>query len=278
MLPILLALMAAQQSALDAAEKAAGKPVVQSPSQRTRSLVENCDAHKLETMIEVPTAAGATKQSRVRLCGTEGQSDAEWIRTLKDAVVKTNTNLAMPAAVREQIVSAINAEIARLEGKTAQATVAVLPPPRTIAKPAAPDYAALPPLPDKPPAPVQVLAGGAAGLPLLPKPRLSFICSNPSEVGEGPCTDFSRDTLLTVRADEDLPAGTSLRFVRSGEPKADVQLAQLKRGRSMRMLLPTEVCSHVAGGRLDIRIVRAAPGAGPTGQEVGEDGPYNLHC
>ena len=31
MLPILLALMAAQQSALDAAEKAAGKPVVQSP-------------------------------------------------------------------------------------------------------------------------------------------------------------------------------------------------------------------------------------------------------
>ena len=33
-----------------------------------------------------------------------------------------------------------------------------------------------------------------------------------------------------------------------------------------------------AGGRLDIRIVRAAPGAGPTGQEVGEDGPYNLRC
>ena len=58
MLLILLALMAAQQSALDAAEKAAGKPVVQSPSQRTRSLVENCDAHKFETMIEVPTADG----------------------------------------------------------------------------------------------------------------------------------------------------------------------------------------------------------------------------
>lgn len=280
MLLIALALMAAAQpSALDAAEKVAGKAADNAPSQKTRLLVENCDAHKFETMIEIPAATGGIKRSRMRLCGTEGQSDADWVRTLKDAVVKTNTNLTMPAAVRQQIVTAISSEIARLEGKTSPAAVAALPPPRTITKPSAPDeYAALPPLLDKPPAPVQVLAGGSAGLPFLPKPRISFICSNPGEVGEGPCTDFSRDTLLTVRADEDLPVGTSLRFVRSGEAKADVVLAQLKRGRSMRIPLPSEVCSHAAGGRLDIRIVRAVPAAGPSGQEVGEDGPFNLRC
>ena len=280
MLLIALALMAAaQQSALDAAEKAAGKAADNAPSQQTRSLVENCDAHKFETMIEIPAATGGIKHSRMRLCGTEGQSDADWLRTLKDAVVKTNTNLTMPAAVRQQIVTAINSEIARLEGKTSPAAVAALPPPRAISRvPTQDEYAALPPLPDKPPPPVQVLAEGAAGLPVLPKPRISFICSNPGEVGEGPCTDFSRDTLLTVRADEDLPAGTSLRFVRSGEAKADVLLAQLKRGRSVRMPLPSEVCSHAAGGRLDIRVVRAVPAAGPSGQEVGEDGPFNLRC
>src|SRR5690242_9877540 len=280
MLLIALALMAAaQQSALDAAEKAAGKAADNAPSQQTRSLVENCDAHKFETMIEIPAATGGIKHSRMRLCGTEGQSDADWLRTLKDAVVKTNTNLTMPAAVRQQIVTAINSEIARLEGKTSPAAVAALPPPRAISRvPTQDEYAALPPLPDKPPPPVQVLAGGAAGLSVLPKPRISFICSNPGEVGEGPCTDFSRDTLLTVRADEDLPAGTSLRFVRSGEAKADVLLAQLKRGRSVRMPLPSEVCSHAAGGRLDIRVVRAVPAAGPSGQEVGEDGPFNLRC
>jgi hypothetical protein len=284
MLLILLALMGAQQSALDAAEKAAGKPVVttpaqQTPSQQTRALVENCDAHKFETVIQVATADGGTKHSRMRLCGMDGQSDADWVVTLKDAVLKTSTNLTMPAAVREQIVGAINSEIARLQGKAASAAVATLPPPRTIAKPAAQDeYSALPPLPDKPPAPVQLLAGGAATVPLLPKPRLSFICSSPNEIGEGPCTDFTRDTLLTVRADEDLPAGTSLRFVRSGEAKADVELAQLKRGRSMRIPLPGDVCSRAAGGRLEIRIVRAVPKAGPAGQEVGEDGPYNLRC
>lgn len=274
MLLIALALMAAQ-SALATAPKAAGKP----SAQQTRSLLENCDAHKFETIIEVPAGGGDIKHSRMRLCGTEGQNDADWVRTLEDAVVKTNTNLTMPAPVRQQIVNAIRAEIARLQGKTAPAAAAVLPPPRAVSKPSASDeYAALPPLPDKPPAPVRVLAGGAVGLPLLPKPRLSFNCSSPSEVGEGPCTDFSRDTLLIIRADEDLPAGTSLRFVRSGEAKADVELAQLKRGRSMRMPLPTEVCSHAAGGRLEIRIVRAVPAAGPTGQEVGEDGPYNLRC
>lgn len=278
MLLIALALMTAQQSAL-AAEKAAGKSVESGPSQQTRSLLENCDAHKFETMLEIPAADGAIKHSRMRLCGTEGQSDADWVRTLKDAVVKTNTNVAMPASVRQQIVTAIDAEIARLQGKNSPGVTAALPPPRTIARPPVQDeYAALPPLPDKPPVPAQVLAGGAAGLPLLPKPRISYICSSPSDVGEGPCTEFSRDTLLTVRADEDLPAGTSLRFVRSGEVRADVELAQLKRGRAMRMPLPSEVCSHAAGGRLEIRIVRAVPKAGPNGQEVGEDGPYNLRC
>ena len=279
MLLIALALIGAQQSALDAAEKAAGKPVESGAAQQTRSLVENCDAHKLETILEIPTADGGVKHSRMRLCGTEGQSDDDWVRTLKDAVVKTNTNLTMPASVRQQIVTAINAEIARVQGKSASGAIAELPPPRTVAKRPTPDeYSTLPPLPDKPPAPAQVLVGSAAALPTLPRPRMSFICSTADEVGEGPCTEFSRETLLTVRADEDLPVGTSLRFVRSGEARADVALVQLKRGRSTRIPLPSEVCSHAAGGKLEIRIVRAVPAAGPTGQEVGEDGPYNLRC
>jgi len=279
MLLIALALMAAQQSALDAAEKLAAKPTDQAPSQQAKSLIENCDAHKFETVLEIPAPDGSLKHSRMRLCGTEGQSNADWVRTLKDAVAKTNANLSMPASVRMQIASAINAEIARVEGKAAPAAVAVLPPPRSVAKKPSPDeYAALPPLPDKPPAPVSVLPGASAAVPFLPKPRLSLICSSPSEMGEGPCTEFARDTLLTVRADEDLPAGTSLRFVRSGEPTGDVELAQLKRGRSMRTPLPSDVCSHVGGGKLEIRILRKLPKAGAGDQEVGDEGPYNLRC
>lgn len=278
MLLIALALLGAQQSALSAAEKAAGKEPQTPAGAQVRALVENCDAHKFETVIEVVGPDGGLKHSRVKLCGTEGQSDADWITTLKDAVAKTKLNLQMPAPVREQIVSAINAEIARVEGKPGPAS-APLPPPRTASKPSAfADYAALPPIPDKPPPAVHVLPGASAALPLLPRPAMSFACFTPGDAGDAPCTDFNRDTLLTVRADEDLPPGTSLRFVRSGEAKADVQLTQLKRGKEVRLPLPADVCSHAGGGRLDIKIMRSVPQSGAEAQEVGDDGPYNLRC
>jgi hypothetical protein len=99
---------------------------------------------------------------------------------------------------------------------------------------------------------------------------MSLRCYTPGDV-EGPCTDFTRDTLITVQAGEDLPADTSLRFVRDGDTQVDVQLAQLKKGKSMRLTVPGDVCRHVVGGKLELRIVRS-------GQEVGSDGPYNLDC
>ena len=277
MLPVALALSMAAPSAL-----AARAAPDRAPSLQMQSLLQNCDAHKFETIVELDSG-GTVKHSRVKLCGTEGQSDADWIRTLKDAVAKTETNANMPASARAQIVGAIKAEIARLQGTVAPAGSAALPPPRSTARAAPLDgFTALPPLPDRPPPAVHVLPGGSAALPLLPRPQMTFTCMTPGEFAEGPCTDFSRDTLLTVHAGEDLPPGTSLRFVRSGEARADVPLAQLKRGRSLRLALPAPVCSHAAGGRLEIRIVRSVPAApaapDAAGQEVGEDGPYNLRC
>lgn len=268
------------------------------PASDVRQLVENCDAHKFETVV-TDEVDGKPHQSKVKLCGKEGQSDSQWIDTLKDAVEKLNANSEMRASMRDQIATALKTEIARLEMKSVQAfaanptapksdalagitalpplpqpkpsQVALLPPPRTVPSVPKRDYAALPPLPTKPVAPTRVLSGGAASLAAaLPRPRMSFICYNPGEA-EGPCTGFSRQTLLTVRAGEDLPANTSLRFVRDGDPQADVALAQLKKGKSVRMTVPADVCRHVVGGKLELRIVRA-------GQEVGSDGPYNLNC
>ena len=261
-------------------------------------ILQDCDAHKFETTV-MAVVDGKPHQSKVKLCGNEGQSDAEWIGTLKDAIEKLNANKEMAPPVRDQIVAALNAEIARLEkpqpllpSRSAAKSPALdglspLPPilqpnqPATVALPAprkaapsapAPEYAALPPMPTKPPPPTRVLAGGvSASVVMLPKPRMTVTCYTPGETIDGPCTGFTRHTLLTVRAGEDLPANTSLRFVRDGEPRADVAIAQLKKGKSMRLEVPSDVCSHVAGGRLELRIVRA-------GQEVGSDGPFNLNC
>jgi hypothetical protein len=301
MLLVALALAAAPVTATNE------KTQPDSPPAQMQKLLQNCDAHKFETVIEL-TVAGQIKHSRVKLCGTEGQSDADWVRTLKDAVMKTEANLQMPPAVREQIVTALNAEISRLNGGSAALppprqsskisaldglaalpplpepkaaeTAAALPPPRMIApKSSSQDYAALPPMPTAPTAPTRVLTGSlGASLPALPKPRMELVCFIPGEAGEGPCTGFTRDTTLTVRADEDLPPGTSLRFVRNGDARADVALAQLRKGKTQRFTLPPEVCAHVVGATLEIRVVRSVPAAGPSGQEVGKDGPYDLRC
>ena len=274
------------------------------PSAQVKPILQNCDAHKFETTIDV-TVDGAVKKSHVKLCGMDGQTDADWLRTLKDAAAKTQGNSKMPPAVRNQIVAALDLEILRLSGagslrsapKSAAldgiselppipdgpqpSTTAALPPPRVVIQPSAQSeaYSTLPPMPSAPPPPVHVLASEAmASLPLLSRPKVSFSCVEPGEGAEGPCTDFDRDTLLTVRADEDLPAGTSLRFVRSGQRRADIELAQLKRGTSERFSLPQDVCRGVNGGKLEIRVVRASPAAGPDGQEVGSDGPFVLRC
>jgi hypothetical protein len=268
------------------------------PTTKVPQLMQSCDAHKFETVVK-EVVDGQPQQSKVKLCGNEGQSDADWIVTLKDAVAKLTANTEMPAAVRDQIITALKAEIGRLEsgGGAALAAkefsgkdsalagisplpplpqpkaeqVASLPPPRVVQTAPSSDYAALPPLPTAPTAPTRVLAGGVASLATpLPKPRMSFSCFTPGEA-EGPCTGFTRETMITVVAGENLPADTSLRFVRDGDPKADVELAQLKKGKSMRLAIPTDVCRHAVGGKLELRIIRA-------GQEVGSDGPYNLNC
>lgn len=267
------------------------------PGSQAEQLLRNCDAHKFETVVH-EVVDGRPQQSKVKLCGKEGQSDAEWIGTLKDAIQKLNANKDMPAPVRDQIVTALRSEITRLEtplpllssqsstskfalggispasplSQPNPAVGASLPPPRQNA-PTAPfeDYAAIPPLPTAPPPPVHVLAGSVgASLRLLPRPRMNLTCYTPGEA-DGPCGVFTRDTLLTVHAAEDMPAGTRLSFVRDGDPKADVDLAQLKKGKTARFAVPSDVCRHAVGGRLELKIVRS-------GQEVGSEGPYNLSC
>lgn len=266
---VLMALAMMAPGAAMAQAKAA-----EAPPAAMQKLLQNCDAHKFETVI-LTMVDGKPHRSKMKLCGTEGQSDAAWIGTLKDALEKVSVNAQMPQPVRDQIVAALKGEIGRLSIEAVPSTsrASILPPPRAARPPQNPlsrDYAALPPLSATPTvAPPRLLVPNA---PMLPKPRMTLTCLAPADVAaDGPCIAFERDTMVTVRADEDLPAGTNLRFVRNGENRAEVELAQLKRGRSMRFALPREVCSHAVGGTLELRIVRA-------GQEVGTDGPYNLRC
>jgi hypothetical protein len=120
-------------------------------------------------------------------------------------------------------------------------------------------------------APPRLIGPGANAGPVVIPPKLSFACYSPTEVGEGPCTGFERETTLTIRAGEDIAAGFALRFARNGQERASVDLAQLRRGKSMRVALPSDVCAGFGAGRLDLQVVKG-------GFVIHSDGPYSLRC
>jgi hypothetical protein len=269
-----------------AAAGAAPEPAEpQPPDVAAQELMQKCDAHKFETIVTA-MVDGQPHQSKVKMCGKEGQSDADWIGTLNDGIAKLNANQDMDPAVRDQIVTAINREIARLRialaaKPTQQAFFPTAPVPAPVG--AADDYSALPPLPTATPPPPHVLgtaigsaavSGGAVPVPIVtgPAPKLSFACYASGDLGgDAPCTDFERDTILTVRAGEDVRSGVMLRFARNGEEKGSIDLAQLRRGKSMRIALPRQVCEGFGAGRLDLEIVER-------GSLIKSDGPYSLRC
>ena len=276
------------------------KPVAPAPpSAKMENLLQNCDAHKFETTIE-STVDGKPHSSKLKMCGNEGQSDADWISTLEDAVAKVQGNSSMPESTRNQIVTAVNAEIARLKGATAaSAGGGSLPAGRAVPSQAdrlADDYSVLPPLPKSAPAPTRVLdvappaTTGAAStvtvaadqspapvgpptvaLPAPTKPKISLSCISPEFPSGGPCVTLSRDTTISVKAGEPIAGGVSLRFLRQGEPKAEFPLGSMRKGQSVRFALPQPVCSGVVSSEVEIDVVRS-------GRVVDKQGPSLLHC
>ena len=250
-------------------------PASQAPSAETKALMESCTARKFETIVE-RIVDGEMRGSKVTLCGKEGQTDADWANTLRDAVRKVEANPTMELAVKAQIAAALNAEIAKVESPQAVA----IAPPAAVARPAErpPEYSILPPFP---PAPVAATTSSIAtpAPPTIPapaakKPRLTIRCSAPGEKGGGSaCMALERDTQLTIRADDDLAEGASLHFLRRGKPAGEIALAQMRPGQSLRSRLPPELCSGVNSSKVEIQIL--GRGANQAAETLG---PYSLRC
>ena len=258
-----------------ASAAAAPKPPPEPPAV-TRA--PNCAAHKFETTITL-TVAGQPSDSTVKMCGVEGQSDADWIVTLQDAVRKTEANAAIPLAAREQIVAAVKAEIERLSHPGIQlqegGDISKLPRPSARVPEAAPltrDYGSLVPLPAAPEfAPPHVIGPGAS-LAL----RLTVGCATPGfDDRPDACDEVGRNTMLVVRADDTLPAGVEMRFVREGDMRASVKLAPMRIGQRVAMRLPFDVCRGARRGRLQ---VEARDGASPAQTPPTPIAQLDLRC
>ena len=298
-----LALCAAVAIAVSAGAYAQSGASADAPAAGDRP-VQSCSAHKFETTV-MRTVDGKPRGQKVTICGNEGQSDADWKRTLEDSVVKVQANDKMPAEMKKQIVDALKLEIATLgsgfklappiggssnnsiaglsnSAPALPAPIAALPlSPARPATPPAPrplerDYGNLKPLPPPPP-PIVTSAVATSMLPTLASPKIRLFCNSPNDPhGAEECSNLASNTVFTIRADEQLSGDTSLRFLRKGDARGDVNLAAMRKGQSIRVPLPRSVCAGVTRGTVDIEVMRRAP----TGarQIVDSLGPYDLRC
>ena len=277
-----VALAAATAPAGAQDQAATAVPATEAVSAEKRAFLDACAARKFETIVQI-VEDGEQRGKKVTLCGKVGQSDADWLTTLKDAAAKTEANADMAPEVKGQIVTALKLEIARLEAPAA--TTVTLPKAIEAAPEVAErtEYSVLPPLPAAPRRPVAAPAGDPVRLaarasdapppPPVKKPRLTIKCLMPGEAGGGTvCAALERDTLIMVRADEDLTNATSLRFLRRGDAKGEIELAQLRRGQQVRSKLPSQLCAGVISSKVNIEVLAGG------GQVVDRLGPYRLSC
>lgn len=219
--------------------------------------------------------AGA-RPTKVTLCSKKDATADDLVKMLDDAATKLEGTISIAEDRRIAIVQQIRAEIAEIKSAAAAAS-----PPAEAAK-ARPDlpqggrvtsppaaapspYSAVPVLAPKP---VTV----AARPQLAAKPRLTFECYTPGDIGSGgPCTTISRDTRLTVKAGEPLAGGTALRFRRHGETRAEVALNQMRTGQSVRLVVPQKVCGGVVEAEIEIQVTQG-------GNTVDTRGPFLLRC
>ena len=271
----LLPLAAAAGSAVQ--HKTARTP---DPSVQVRTLAQSCEGHKFETAIRLTGPSGQLQEKKVRMCGTHGQSDADWIATLRDAVKKTAQNPSIPKAAKEQIIAAVNAEIERLN-RPALLTpggmdIAKLPKAAATTPdvPLSRDYGALPPLPTASSvAPPHVLGPGGMLGPTL---RLTLRCALVGDEDRPTtCDSIDKDTVLVVRADEAFPSGVAMRFVRHGDSRAELDLPAMKPGQTANVRLPQAVCAGVVRSKLEVQALGANS---PSGTPAGTIGEYDLRC
>lgn len=232
-------------------------------------IVADCSARKFESSIEIDKN-GQKRLTRFKLCSAKDSDDAAWVKVLQDAKAKIAAHPDISPESKASIASQLDIEIAKYGGTHPQPTMPVAvqqtpsiwttaPPPVKLTPPATAPAAS-------------VMAAPVASASIAAKPRLTIRCLEPGESGAGSaCSSLNRATRLQVRADADLGQGVSLRFLRRGDMRGEIALAQMHQGELYRSKLPPELCSGVASSKVEIQVMGGK-------QVVDTLGPYNLRC
>ena len=252
------------------------------------SSADACPSFRFETV--VVTDASQKRGSRVRLCADAGATEADWVKTLEDAIKQVREG-SMPAVAKADLIGQIESEIARYRPRPAATGSLNLNMPATTSSsgavtlgkdqlgnsggvPEAPfAVSALPSLDRPKPAP-----GASKADP--PKPMVATVkCLSAGERGAGmTCDYFRKDTVLALRAVRGLEDGAVIRFLRRGEERGEVDLDRLAPGRTARVALPAELCRGVATSKVEIAILPPRSSKAFARGAAGRLGPFGLRC
>lgn len=231
------------------------------PEAAARKVLE-CEGEKF-----VFAWGAGSNPTRVTLCGNKGATREETIAMLEEAAGKLERNTSISEDRRVALVQQIRGKIAEIKGIESAKPIAARP--VTV-----PGVTPLKPIAPRPAVSSSVTAGSAASssVLLLPKPRLAFECYTPGDIGSGgPCVAFNRETRLTVKASEPIPAATSLRFTRNRDFKAEIAIGPMRKGQSKRLIIPRQVCGGVVETEIEVQVTRG-------NHVVDTRGPYLMRC
>lgn len=276
----------AQDAPGAAPSASAPEKIVEGATSDRVARIEQCQGRKFDTMVQVDPARN--RGTRVKLCADPGASDADWVKTLEAAIVQIEAR-DMPAEAKDKVIGELRQEIAKyspvakpapassaaptfvgnlgdagsLIGPTERFETSVLPP-------------LPPPLPRKP---VQLTGTGSSGTAAaaapVPTMRFRVKCLVPGESGAGTtCDYFDSRTVLALSAVEGMEKGATLRFLRRGDARGEVELAPLAVGKVVRVKLPSELCRGVAFTKVELELVAPGSKRGASARA----GPYDVKC
>ena len=238
-----------------------------------------CGSRKFESVAEF-AVDGKMKRSRLELCAADSESNAEWIAKLEKAEASMKAQTRIPESARFKLLSDLRAEIDRLKGGSSilavQGDISTIAPPKAgVAVPKTDfEVAALPPMPTAKKGASTKFDPAKAVTPLTKKPQLSISCTTGGAAAR--CTRMGKDTALEIVAEEDLASSVTLQFRRTdANREAQVRLAQLKRGDTVLMRVPAEICKGVVLAEFDVQV--SGPGSG--GLRYSDlVGPFEKRC
>ncbi|WP_309662892.1 hypothetical protein [Sphingomonas sp.] len=250
------------------------KPLNEISKDQANTLRSQCGDRRFEASAE-GLIDGEMKRRTMTLCAAPGDSNAQWISKLANAVLWVKAQPGLSDPVKAKLVADLQGEIGQLE------TVA---PARARSSGALSAADALvstvPPMPL--PLPISTMSGAtmlALAPPLVARPPLSIRCLVLGERGGGTtCGRLTPDTVFAVHADGNLASPVTLRFMRRGELRAESSVAALRQGQMLRLKLPSQVCVGVAHSSVEIEVMASQLGSGKVSRLADKIGPFNLHC